>query len=72
MLNWLVDCILGAKMFLITEEEKAWWIGVFNCHNKKLYIYPIRSEREKTLFKGGQYCETANEVLNIIEKEWER
>lgn len=59
-------------MYLVTEEKKRWYIGRFFSHKKVLYIYRIESERETTLFKGGQYCQTVEEVFNIIRKELER
>ena len=66
----MVDCILGVKMYLVTEEKKSWRVGGFECHGRMLYVYCIRSEREKMLFKGGQYFETAEEVLNFLERTW--
>ena len=59
-------------MYLVTEEKKRWYIGRFISHNKTFYIYQINSEREKILFNGGEYCQTVEEVFNIIRKEWEK
>lgn len=64
----MVAYVLGVEMYIITEEKKRWWIGCFKCRGKMLYIYKIEAEREKTLFKSGRIFETAEEILNYMER----
>lgn len=59
-------------MFLVTDEKKSWAIGCFNCHDRILYVYSLKSEREKIIFSHGELFQTAEEVLDYMERIWKQ